>query len=315
MTARTPRPGWVHVSDAHLGIWEQGDEARTFEGTRWLYREMLDFLRSRGWSFRQDAKAARCLRAGRHFGRKGDLQARSDRGGRAIQLDFFQTVTRADNPNGAVYDFNRYGKMPPAVRLRYLVEVAALLEWVARRRGYWLGHEYDPPTSRADETRPLAFVVRAAQGHASPADGPLAYFNQGWTPQRFTRGPDGWPLPEQCSSYGRPCVDRDKAPLTPGCVKYYRNYDGRLWRGRVYPNMNDMWFMVAGDLIAFAHASHFHEYRGEPPRRTHAGRAKKLKGELHKAVTDMNFERAIVLRNLLRDEAVAADAKVHAHAG
>jgi hypothetical protein len=311
----TKPAGWVNVSDAHFAVWEEGQRANDFEGTRDLYREMLDQLRARGWSLRQDRRKHRSLQPDHHVGRKGDLQAETSRGGRMFEVKFFQTVTPADNPHGAVYDFRRVAAMPPAVRLRYLVETAALLDWVHRRRGYWFSGK--EPWKRgprpADDTRPMVTVVRDVLRGVVPGDDPLAYFNECWAASRFRRGPDGWPLPSECASGGAQCVDRDGRPLLPGVVKYARHHDGRLWRGRVYPRVNSMWFLPIGEQQVLHNQGYFHDYAGEPLRRAHPGRKARLMGLLDKAVEAQDFERAIVLRDLLKKDAAKATEKGHAH--
>lgn len=293
-------PGWVHVSDAHVGIWEQGDEARTFESTHWLYVQMLDFLRARGWSIRQEARVDRLIRRHYHIGRKGDLRAAMNTGGRAIQVEFWQEVTPADNPNGARYDFRRMERMPPRLRIACTAEMAALVGWAERLRGYTVGPEWrwaDPP-----KRSPLA-TVRAELRGVRPEDGALDYFNSRWGDNGLPRGPDGWPLSKDCTGYGVPLMDRDKRIITPGDVKYHRHHTGALWRGRVYPNMNGMCFMVSGAGNAFAGSWEFFDLAdGESGRRKSPRRVGRLKGELEKAVKASNFERAIVLRDLLKKE-------------
>ena len=38
--------------------------------------------------------------------------------------------------------------------------------------------------------------------------------------------------------------DRDKKTLRNGDVKYFRHWNGRLYRGRIYHNINNMWWVI-----------------------------------------------------------------------
>lgn len=292
-------PGWVHVSDAHVGIWEDGRDKPHFTSTHWLYVQMLDFLRARGWSLRQ-VRFNGHKSNHRHGGRKGDLHVAMTTGGRAIEVTFWQEVTPADNPNGAQYDFDKMARMPPRLRLACIVEMAALVGWAERLRGYTVGPEWrwENPPKRS----PLA-TVRATLRGVQPEDGALAYFNAHWGDHGLPRGPDGWPLSKDCTGYGVLLGDRDKRPIAPGDVKYHRHHTGALWRGPVYPNMNGTCFMVSGAGNAFAGSWEFFDLAdGESCRRKSPRRVGRLKGELEKAVKASNFERAIVLRDLLKKE-------------
>ena len=41
--------------------------------------------------------------------------------------------------------------------------------------------------------------------------------------------------------------DRDKKTLYNGQIKYFRDYNGYLYRGQIYHNINNMWWVIVND--------------------------------------------------------------------
>lgn len=227
------------------------------------------------------------------YGRHGELECKAHVYRTGAEFAFYQNVVTV-NPNGGQYDFSKRQKMPYLVGKRFelaLRKLTALLE-------SW---DYRPKRERV----------------LSPNPDPLAYFNN-WDGDyerrlgihRFKRRADGWPDDSEIHSGCDRGVDRDGQRLEPGCVRHFRHYDGRLYRARCYPAMNDMWTVVYGpgrhDYTKVNAGRLFHCDPRQERRRVHPGRKRRLERLLQAAVEAQEFERAIILRDLLRREPGAA---------
>ncbi|MGQ3018756.1 hypothetical protein [Phenylobacterium sp.] len=215
-----------------------------------------------------------------------------------IGIEFFQDVV-ATNPNGGKYDFDRVSKMPYLIRKRFegaLTAVAAHL----REQGFADGSR----TARATPAITLGHRLlwcesgeRLAEAACSAAA--LAYFNQIWGGTRFARDESGWPAASELR-WWRP-VDRDGQPIWHGQIRWARSPQGYWRRGRVYGGINGMWLFVFGPGPRDVTQTSAHELHGYPSGRRKAHpRPRDLATVLAQEVKAQNFERAIVLRDLLR---------------
>lgn len=251
---------------------------------RAFFDGLLGHLRKRGFRVGRDPSVRfRSLWKDHKAGRKGDLQFAAHVYTTGFRIDFFQEVV-AENPNGGRYDFGKRGKMP------YLIGKAfelALRDCVGLLRA-------------------AGFVERTSVESANPD--PLAYFNDRWDSEyekekgihRFKRGDDGWPHPDELRGYGSR-ADADGRQIGHGEWRHFRR-NGYLMRGRVYGGINGRWLVVYGPgRQDFTHLSSFELFTAPAgaERRLKTVRVERLRKELKLAVGREDFERAIVLRDLI----------------
>lgn len=307
------RTGIISFGDAYLSIWEEPGQP-LISGNDWepafkrdVFARIVQTLNRLGWTCtmppidEHKVKAyggtvERRSRERRRFCVKGNLKADLGISGRLIDLQMYQSVncpTRPDNEGR--YEYEKEACMPYVLRLE--------MERTRRRIRDYLcnvfdGYSFQPP--------PIT----------SPNPDPLAFFNAGWDSEhdkkrgdhRFERDANGWPSDRALGSWDR--TDRDGVRLEHGSIRYARDSKGRLRRGRVYGGINGMWMLVYGpgrnDHMHHTAKSYFTYAAGMPRKVVSAQRRQqRLQAELDKAVKAMNFERAAVLRDVLRSQEVA----------
>ncbi|MBN5137684.1 hypothetical protein JY455_05795 [Stenotrophomonas maltophilia] len=305
MTAPS-RTGVVSFGDASLNVLEEPGMPLIF-GNAWerqfkadVFARIVQQLNRMGWVC--EIPTEMIERYGLSFARrdrycrKGDLHAQLSVGGRHIELNIWQELHNVSNPNGGRYDFDKEQRMPYLLRLQ--------MEHTRRKLRDYLVNVFDGYTFRAPRI-------------TSPNPCPLAYFNESWDSEhekrrgahRFDRGADGWPSEKALRSWDR--KDADGVALQHGDVRCWRDKKGRLRRGRVYGGINGMWMLVYGpgqrDHVHESAGSFFAYTSGMPRKAVSKYNAgQRLKQELAKAISDQNFERAIVLRNVTAQRAEVA---------
>ncbi|MCU1142518.1 UvrB/UvrC motif-containing protein [Stenotrophomonas maltophilia] len=297
------RTGVVSFGDASLSVWEDPGMPLTF-GNAWerqfkadVFARIVQQLNRMGWAC--EVPAEMIERYGINFARrdrycrKGDLHAQLSVGGRHIELKFWQELHNVSNPNGGRYDFDKEQRMPYLLRLQ--------MEHTRRKLRDYLVNVFDGYTFQTPKI-------------SSPSPCPLAYFNEHWDSEydrrrgthRFDRGVDGWPSENALRSWCR--KDADGVALQHGDVRCIRDRQGRVRRGRVYGGINGMWMLVYGpgqrDHMHETAGSFFSYVPGMPRKVVSAYQAnKRLQQELAQAISNQNFERAIVLRNVTAQRA------------
>lgn len=307
------RSGEVHFGDASISIWEEGIlDARTAGGyagaQRWerqfkrdVFLRIVQQLNRLGWTCTVPADMvkqyslsfARTHRACR----KGELHAELRVSGRCIEFQMWQGVNTPTRPDyGGRYESNKEACAPYLLRLEMLRTRSRIVRYLCN---VFSGYAFQPPKI------------------ASPNPDPLAWFNDGWDSEydkrrgvhRFDRGPDGWPSDKELGSWRR--TDADGALVTHGAVRWFRDSKGRLLRGRVYGGINGNWTVVYGpgqrDYTQRQANELFACPPGYMPRKATPARLRKgrLERLLSDAVEKQNFERAAVLRDILKADQAA----------
>lgn len=185
-----------------------------------LYR-IFNMLRDEGFTIENDTEVAKCIRCNHFIGRRGDLELYAHRYPAGFEINFYQNVT-FENPNGGRYDFGQFQKMPYLIRLRYVKyrdKIIALLKFLedledetkadSRLAEEWIKARYAEEWHH--EQKDTNFLLSDLDGQTQPS-----YNGQ----------------------------DRDDKTLHNGDIKYFRHYNGRLYRGRVYHNINNMWWVI-----------------------------------------------------------------------
>lgn len=234
------------------------------------------------------------------------------------EVEFFQSVVTV-NRHGGRHDFDRESKMPYLVRKLYEGSRAKLIAHL-ESRGF-ANDGYDlrrPPISSLG--RRLA-ATEGAAAHVTPAEisaAALHVFNCSWDGEyekkrgihRFERDETGWPSARELRFWSN--RDKDGQEIAHGDVRYFRDRKGYLQRGVVFGGINGMWNVIYGPSLRYtSQEAHWQLFNWRPdlPRKVHP-RPRTLEAVLKAAVDRQDFERAIVLRNLIarqaQDERAAA---------
>lgn len=275
---RTDTVKSLRLYESHIGAWE---ETQDFRNTDAQGQAVLSRLRTRGFRMLKD-RTYRSL--SQWLGRRGDLEVALDVTGRVVKIEFFQNLN-VENANGGRYDFKKFQRMPRSMQLACVVEMTGLVQMLMER-----GYAFDPRYA-LNPREPLSREIwRIARDEERD---PLTEFNFQWERNRFTRGPDGWPVPSECDSYRR-------NTMPAGTVKYFR-HRGRLMRAPVYPTMNDGWTAYLGGERWWGQASKLFDCERPDlePRRVFKDQDKRLERELAKETKVKNWRRVRALAEAL----------------
>lgn len=214
--------------DTFFGVWSTGANDRA------TYDAVKRTLKRLGFGWVQDPRIKAmypCLAKSHHYGMKGDLQFTAEIFGLHIKVEFFQDVV-TENPNGGRYDFDKRAKMPYLVRKRY-EHTAAALRTMLVARGF-ADDTKETPKTAADRVR----IARAESEQWHPG------YDAEMDPRNVT--------------------DADGVVMKEGDVRYFRDYKGRLMRGRVSFRPGNCHWVVANDRTASAGVACFEMFSWRP---------------------------------------------------
>jgi hypothetical protein len=306
-TVRTNQP-----ADPRRRSWGPGFASPDWE----TYNRLIDALEKRGFRFERDPRIVKhypVLADKHHLGQvetpQGTLYVASETYPAGCKFEFFQEVVTV-NPNGGRYDFDRVAKMPYLIRLKFKGSLAALCDHLSAR-GFRSRQKLSTPVLDT----PIGHRLRVTDGTAEPDTlnaiswGARLYFNEAWNSEsdvrggahRFHRGADGWPSDSGLRS-SNPRHGRDGQLIQHGETRWIRDRKGYLRRGRVFGGINGMWVLIYGPGPRDHTQVSAGELFGSPkglPRKAHP-RPRKLTDVLAAAIKAEDFERAIILRDLVR---------------
>lgn len=195
---------------------------------KWSHYAFLDkligFMRKRGFKIKHDTKVDKLIRKDYWYGRKGDLEFVMHRYPRGFSFEFFQNIV-FKNSNGGRYDFDKFEKAPYLIKLLWVNETKKMGEFL---ESLGIKNDTDIEYKLAEDIIKKYFV-------------------------------DSWHHPQKNMDFnlkdldGTTCegsynnTDRDKRTIYNGQTKYFRDYNGRLMRGNVYHNINNMWWVVVNN--------------------------------------------------------------------
>lgn len=205
-TERAPGGNWNKHKFRHYGYFYQ----------------LINMLGAEGFSTEKDPDVDQIIRSDYWIGKRGDLEFCANKYPNGFKIEFFQNVV-CENPNGGRYDFDKFQKMPHIIRLqyqKYINQLVRLLKCLAdvedvtskppKLAEEWIKYKY--VESCHHEQKDTHFSLRSLDGQQTqpPYNG----------------------------------LDRNKKQLHNGDIKYFRNYNGYLFRGRIYHNLNNMWWVI-----------------------------------------------------------------------
>lgn len=308
---RVAREGTVSFGDASLSVLEESIPSRSgVDGIkardaleqafkREVFARIVQTLNRLGWTVEKppinphDVKhyggtVARWASERHRNCSKGDLKGELEVMGRCIKFEMWQGVNTPTRPDhGGRYENDKEGCMPYLLRLE--------MERTRRRiRDYLLavftGYTFDEER-RSVYRRPLA---QTAMEKIQESYARSWHFKGDMADYLCRSGYD------QLPSYNCTSLDGDR--IEHGQRVWFRDYVGRVCEGVAYYNINNMWWVVTGRYDA-SNVSTSEIWTKCPPnprvKRNARQRRKRLEQLLADATKAMDFERAMVLRDLL----------------
>ncbi len=182
-----------------------------------LLNQVFEMLTQRGFAIQTDQRILRDYPslADTHWeGANGDLLFKSEIYPAGFKLEFYQEIN-TENPCGGFYDFDKFKRMPYLIRCQYILTRKCICE-LLDAAGY---------TNNAETEYKYSFDKVMGKIKSS------CHYKEGKE------------LPEyEIESYN--AKDKDGKQLRNGQIKYFRDHKGRLQRGTIYHNINNMWWVV-----------------------------------------------------------------------
>lgn len=193
-----------------------------------LQAKIFSLLKDYGFFIRHDPKVSSVIRKDHFVGEKDGLKLKAERFPNGFELMFYQEH-RYTNPNGGAYDFEKEEKMPYLIHLSYLCtkkRIQNFLDTVDAKNETDPGlfTKYAEEKVRCDYAKSWYHPQKSSDFNLSELDG--ADYDIPGEPFR-TNG-----------------FDRDRKTIKNGDMKYFRDHDGYLKRGKVYHNINNMWWVI-----------------------------------------------------------------------
>ncbi|WP_080845649.1 hypothetical protein [Cytobacillus gottheilii] len=199
-------------------------------GNKETLDKVFDLLETRGFTIQTDQEILKeyPLLANTHWeGFKGKLLFKANIYPAGFKLEFYQEVV-TQNRHGGYYDSDKFKKMPYLTRCEYILNRKHICE-LLESEGF------------INETKP---VFKYA------FDEVINRIKTCWHYEEGKELPD-----HKLPTYN--AEDRDNKRIYNGQVKYFRDHKGRLKRGTVYHNINNMWWVVLNKR-EFTNVASFH---------------------------------------------------------
>jgi len=204
------------------------NEKRNMFDRNWSHYSILhrvfNFMRDRGFTIENDMKVPKSIRKNHFRGYKGELKFKADRYPRGFKIEFYQEINY-ENRHGGEYDFDKFEKMPYLVKLRWINETNKISKFLNK-----LGVKDD---TKIDYKRAEDIIKR--------------HFVECWHHPQENMEFNLSELDGKTADASYNNKDRDGNTIYNGEVKYFRHWDGRLWRGKVYYNLNNMWWVIVNE--------------------------------------------------------------------
>jgi len=218
------------ISRDSLSISLSNRDREDREGHYPILHRLLNFMKGRGFDVGRDPrieKDYKCLTKDHWYGLKGDLEFKAHRYPAGWKIEFYQNIV-IENKAGGYYDFHKYEKMPYLIKLLFLNECRHIARFLIN---FGVDDHSRPHYKLAEDCIKEHIVTRQFDVKFK-------------SPSEFNLGD------HVCSSFGYSGnrTDRDGKEIQNGQIKYIRYYDGRLRRGRVYHNINNMWWIIFNEF-------------------------------------------------------------------
>ena len=188
-----------------------------------VFHRIMNYLTDLGFAVTKDPDIEmkyKLLSKDHRYGKKKDLEFKAERYPAGFKVEFFQNVV-FENRQGGYFDFDKLEKMP------YLIKKE--MELTMNKIGRFLnelGYENcTKPSPKTAVDKIKNSYVESWHKPQTSMDFQLSDLD-GTTDVPYNS------------------KDRDGKQLFCGQIKYYRDHKGYLARGKIYHNINNMWWMI-----------------------------------------------------------------------
>lgn len=191
-----------------------------------LFAETMSFLGSIGFYVSEDKNIKKnypILNKDHRQGRYADLEFKAQRYPAGFEITFYQNVV-FENSHGGEYDFDKRKKMPYLLEKQFALTVKKLSTFFLSKG---IECSSDPEYTSAIDKIKHNYVF---SWHHPQKDMNFSLSDLDGT---------------TCEDYNH--KDRDHKTVTNGEIKYFRDYNGYLMRGKVYHNINNMWWVITNE--------------------------------------------------------------------
>lgn len=187
-----------------------------------ILHHIFNQLRAKGFTIDYNPNVSKIIRKSHFVGRKGNLFFKSERYPNGFEIEFYQEVI-TENPYGGYYDFDKFDKMPYLIQKQYLLVAKFICDFLS---------------AFAENKTPITYI-RAEEKIK------FNYVESWHHPQKDMNFSLAELNGTTCEAYNN--TDRDKKTIFNGDFKYFRSRDGYLRCGKVYHNINNMWWVIVDD--------------------------------------------------------------------
>lgn len=194
-----------------------------------ILNRMLNFMRRQGFEIGRDPDIEEnypILTKDHWYGIKKDLEFKAKRYPRGFSIEFFQNIN-FKNRNGGEYDFDKFNLAPYLIRLMWIVETRKMAEFIEKIIPGIVNNT--EPEYKKSEDKVKKHLVESWHKDQKDMNFNLSDLDGSTVKERYNN------------------TDRDGKTIYNGEIKYFRDYDGRLSRGKVYHNINNMWWVILND--------------------------------------------------------------------
>lgn len=208
-------------------FFEQDEEHLDFLSDKYVHYTLLNELMAElgrnGFYVSEDKEIKKnypILSKDRKYGRFGNLEFKAERYPRGFKITFFQNVV-FENPCGGYYDFDKREKMPHLIGKRFEWAVKIISDFFENNG---ISNKTDPLCRFAEDKIKLDYVKS---------------WNHPQEDLHFELADLDGETPEKLNA-----TDRSGKTIHNGEIKYFYDYSGYLQRGKVYHNINHMWWVI-----------------------------------------------------------------------
>lgn len=193
-----------------------------------VYIKCINALHRRGLKLKEDPyykKSYAILSKYHKYGEWHGLECKTEIFPNGFRFEFYQNINTGDRePGNGYYCSDKYALMPYLIKKRAEIIWSIVLETVKKSDPDIIVKHTDLPALSEQ-----AILSHCHDNHWRKFS-PTSLSQIGETVKEYTK------------NYGN-FSDRDKKPIECGQVKYFRNWNGRIYRGTVYHNINNMWWV------------------------------------------------------------------------
>jgi hypothetical protein len=186
-----------------------------------LFLDVMHELGQLGFYVEKDKTISETIRKDHYYGRYNTLEFKANRYPAGFEIEFFQNINY-ENPNGGYYDFDKLDKMTYIQKLMFK-KISNKLEKFFEQRGIICDSK---PILKTSEEKIKYDFVRC------------------WHHEQNDMNFNLSDLDGTTDKYNFNNTDRDKKTIYNGQIKYFRDRRGYLMKGKVYHNINNMWWVI-----------------------------------------------------------------------